>query len=354
MDADWLRRPSFPLLLLPLLSGTAAAAVAAGRAVSRALPGGSHWSLLCRDRGRWFHYDSLPGDEHARRATLVAETLDVGMGGAVGATAITRVPIPLQTAAECGCYMLAIALDLARGVVRPGKVGAWANPRTYLQGFITLVRPTAAAAKDPHPGPPRFTESRPAWEADLAMVRALRRALARYASATFVDEARARGPGRVVWPVVGAALRDVLTNEEVNGWPEALAKAGVPRQGDLLDTWLSTFVDRPGDHWTSWVAELEPDARLAMVQSMLKAWSLYGDVLMNTWSKLLLAEAVGMADFTPWYQQQATGLLHLSDLLGMTSADQDSSVIARTWLCCRCGKRALGYLCARTECVVGR
>jgi hypothetical protein len=135
VSGDWaLRRPSIPLILLPIgnvqakanaiyrnLDIRRAMARARGQALSRNEKIGEahgHWSLLVRDSqtGEWYHYDSNSRnseDEHGRLANHVADIFEARLTGRYG-TRPRRLPrMPMQTAAECGFFTLLMAYDIA-------------------------------------------------------------------------------------------------------------------------------------------------------------------------------------------------------------------------------------------------
>lgn len=384
---DWLKRPDFPLLVLPLLSGTKEAALAAGAPHPRSLQGGTHFSLLARipSNSQWFHYDSMgPGSSHHGLATRLAHVMEHAvrtlplvrlLGKPKGreesraemtlreeawigwitawlkhisssTASIRHVAVPMQSEATCGLHTLMYAatlMDKQRALEDWNEIQhEWSRDqlvRVYLPRFIQLLESKGSSL----PMPPRLVPPATSMVIPMATPRAspvpvhLREALVSFILQAYRLLRATKSADKTQWDTIGAALRDVLIHT-VNAWP---SDAGTPRT-DILDIWLDLFKTHEGTEWMVWIRGIEDGKRDSIVESMLRAFVVHGMAMNQAWSDY------GSVAYRTWVQQQVEQLFDLHHVFGLGS--MSPSLIEQTWFCCRCGRRTMAMLCTRVDC----
>lgn len=360
VQGDWLKRPTIPLLLLPLLSGTREAALAAGAPHSSSISG-THWSLLVRGPGGWYHYDSLPGESHRLRAAIVATAIESELYPTRTLRQDVRpVPVPRQREARCGLCVLTYAADLARGQTRPGDVGAWSDARMlsyYMPMFVGLLEgkgrppiifppppPVIVTIPDELPAPPRLVITIPTVdlkrrnERDVRVIHAIRRSMVNWIRDRFTTRLEARGEARIQWEAVRQTML-IWIDHPINRWPrEAL---GDPPQVHELALFAELLNQGP-----RWISGIGPEG----LEELIRAWHSYGQFLLKTWELRLAVGDVTADQFHRWAMAEINGLFDMARVLGMEAAHHEPNVIDATWFCCRCGRLSAMAVCGRKDC----
>jgi len=351
---DWLRRPTIPLLLLPLLSGTRAAALAAGAPHSASISG-THWSLLVRGPGGWFHYDSLPGEAHAIRAIIVADAIERELYPYRTAREPPRaIAVPPQSEARCGLYTWAYAADLARGQIRPGAVGAWTDDRMlgfYLPVFRSLLagrgRPGIELLPPGPPPPPSprliitilgdEEADRRRSDRDVRLIRAVRDSLLQWVRPRFNKTLARRGADRIQWDNV----RDWMIrwfSHPANQWPQEL---GPRPDADEIDILLELIRDDK-----RWFRGIGPEG----IVELFRAWEVHNEHFIRAWQQRIAAGTATYDQFHAWSTREINALLDLTAAFGVEAGEHTWTVMDTMWFCCHCGRMSAQSICGRDDC----